>query len=139
MAETSPGIPPETSHGPGRVLVLAYAILAVGATGRSSVQLATKAAEAPLAYTLSAVAAVVYIVATLALAKDWWRIALLTITTELIGVLVVGTLTVVDAGDFPDATVWSLYGRGYLFLPLVLPVLGLLWLRQTRDAGPARA
>ena len=129
----------DTSHGPGRVLVLAYAILAVGATGRSSVQLATKASEAPLAYTLSAVAAVVYIVATLALARDWWRVALVTISAELVGVLVVGTLTVVDAGDFPDATVWSLYGQGYVFLPLVLPVLGLLWLRRTHAARATRA
>ncbi|QWC83984.1 hypothetical protein KLP28_10150 [Nocardioidaceae bacterium] len=127
----------DTSHGPGRLLVAAYAILAIGATGRSGVQLATGASEAPLAYGLSAFAAVVYIVATLALARDWWRLALVACSVELVGVLSVGTLTVVDAGDFPDATVWSLYGQGYLFLPLVLPVLGLLWLRRTgRSRGP---
>ena len=146
MADTARRAARDTSHGPGRLLVAAYAILAVGATGRSGVQLATKASEAPLAYSLSAVAAVVYIVATLALAKDWWRVALVACTTELVGVLTVGTLTVVDAADFPDATVWSLYGQGYLFLPLVLPVLGLLWLRRSdrpspsaSDAGATRA
>jgi hypothetical protein len=34
--------------------------------------------------------------------------------------------------EFPDQTVWSLYGVGYGFVPLVLPVLGLLRLRATR-------
>jgi len=52
----------------GRILVFAYGILALSATARSAVQLGTKAAEAPLPYSLSAVAAVVYIVATWALA-----------------------------------------------------------------------
>ena len=33
---------------------------------------------------------------------------------------------------FPDATVWSQYGLGYGFVPLVLPVVGLWWLRRTR-------
>ena len=51
---------------------------------------------------------------------------------ELTGVLVVGTLTVLDTGDFPDDTVWSVYGRGYGFVPLVLPLVGLWWLRRTR-------
>ena len=51
---------------------------------------------------------------------------------ELVGVLVVGTLSVFDAGDFPDDTVWSWFGRGYGFIPLVLPLVGLWWLRRTR-------
>ena len=46
-----------------------------------------------------------------------------------------------DSAAFPDATVWSSYGGGYGYVPLVLPVLGLLWLRRTRarweDAGGA--
>jgi hypothetical protein len=53
---------------------------------------------------------------------------------ELAGVLAVGTASVIDRTAFPDATVWSGYGQGYGFVPLVLPVLGLLWLRRTGRA-----
>ncbi|SFA73642.1 hypothetical protein SAMN05216266_101137 [Amycolatopsis marina] len=123
-----------TASGPGRVLIAIYAIFAVGATSRAAVQIATRFGEAPLAYVLSAFAAVVYLLATLALARSglaWWRVALAACSVELVGVLTVGTLTVFDAAAFPDATVWSNYGRGYLFIPLVLPVIGLLWLRRT--------
>jgi len=28
--------------------------------------------------------------------------------------------------------VWSVYGRGYAFVPLVLPFVGLWWLWHTR-------
>jgi hypothetical protein len=47
-------------------------------------------------------------------------------------VLVVGTVSLVLRDAFPDETVWSAYGIGYGFVPLVLPVLGLLRLRSTR-------
>ncbi|WP_216210879.1 hypothetical protein [Amycolatopsis aidingensis] len=128
---------PRTASGPGRVLVAVYAIFAVAATSRAAVQIATRFEEAPLAYLLSAFAAVVYLLATLALARSgraWWRIALAACSVELAGVLTVGTLTVFDAAAFPDATVWSNYGRGYLFIPLVLPAIGLYWLRRTGRA-----
>ncbi|NIJ09879.1 hypothetical protein FHU38_000223 [Saccharomonospora amisosensis] len=125
---------PATATGPGRVLVAIYAIFAVAATSRAAVQLATRFDEAPLPYALSAFAAVVYVVATVALAKastTWWRVALTACSIELAGVLAVGTLSLLDPAAFPDETVWSDYGRGYLFIPLVLPVVGLLWLRRT--------
>ena len=105
---------------------------ALAATARAGVQIATKFHEAPLAYLLSALAAVVYIVATVALARSDRRLALYCCTFELTGVLVIGTMSLVDRAAFPDATVWSLYGIGYGFVPLVLPVLGLLWLRKTK-------
>ncbi|MEJ7772542.1 MAG: hypothetical protein WKF51_11625 [Geodermatophilaceae bacterium] len=58
-------------------------------------------------------------------------------SVELIGVLVVGTLSILDSAAFPDETVWSQFGRGYGFIPLILPILGLLWLRKTRPRpGP---
>ena len=123
-------------HGPGRLLVAFYAILALAATGRSSVQLATKAGEAPVPYALSALAAGVYVAATLGLARSgdrWRRVAWLACAIELVGVLVVGTLSVVDRGLFPDDTVWSRFGSGYGYLPLVLPFAGLAWLWRTRD------
>ena len=67
----------------------------------------------------------------MALARGGRRTALVAITIELVGVLVVGTLSLLEPAAFPDETVWSAYGRGYLFIPLVLPVAGLLWLRRT--------
>ncbi|NQX33948.1 hypothetical protein [Herbiconiux sp. VKM Ac-2851] len=128
--------PPRTrARGIGRVLIAVYAILALGATGRSVVEIIGKFDQAPFAYTLSAVAAVVYIIATAALiipGRVWYRIAWITITFELIGVLTVGTLSLFLPELFAKASVWSWYGAGYLFIPLVLPVLGMLWLRRTR-------
>jgi hypothetical protein len=111
-----------------------YAVFAVAATGRSSYQLATKASEAPFPYTLSAVAAVVYIAATWGLARQgegWRRLAWAACGTELVGVLLVGTLSVADRQLFPDDTVWSSYGAGYGYLPLLLPFAGLAWLWRT--------
>ena len=118
--------------GPGRVLIAVYAIFALSATARAAVQIATKFSEAPLAYLLSAVAGVVYIVATVALARGMRPLAWGAVGFELLGVLTVGTLTLLVASDFPDDTVWSVYGRGYGFVPLVLPLVGLWWLRHTR-------
>jgi hypothetical protein len=117
------------------VLIAVYAVFAVSATGRSVYQLATKAGDAPFPYMLSAFAALVYIAATLGLALEgdgWRRVAWVACGTELVGVLVVGTLSVADSALFPDDTVWSSYGVGYGFLPLVLPFAGLGWLWHTR-------
>jgi cytochrome bd-type quinol oxidase subunit 2 len=117
--------------GSARLLVAVYALFAVAATSRAAVQIATRLDEAPLAYLLSALAAAVYVVATFAIARRtpfWHRVALVAVTFELLGVLTVGTLSLADATAFPDETVWSDYGRGYLFIPLVLPVAGLWWL-----------
>ena len=136
-----PSGPPRTSSGPGRVLVAVYALFALAATARAGVQLATSYAEAPLAYLLSAVAGLVYVVATVTLARGdrtSRRIATVAIVTELVGVLTVGTLSIADAQAFPRATVWSGYGSGYGYVPLVLPVLGLLWLRRTRPDRVSR-
>ncbi|WP_433354023.1 hypothetical protein ACQP25_11060 [Microtetraspora malaysiensis] len=124
--------------GPGRVLVALYGVFALAASARAGVQIATRFHEAPLAYLLSALAAVVYIVLTVALARGDRRLALAACLVELTGVLVVGTLSLVDAAAFPHATVWSGYGAGYLFIPLILPVLGLFWLhRSASQAAPA--
>jgi hypothetical protein len=121
-----------TGAGFGRVLVFVYAIFALSATGRSSVQLATKFDEAPVPYLLSGLAAVVYIVATWALATDHRRAALVAVGIELVGVLVVGITSVFWPQDYADQTVWSDFGSGYGYVPLVLPVVGLWWLRHTR-------
>ena len=119
-------------HGFGRVVVAVYAVFALSASVRSLYQLATKASEAPVAYGLSALAGVIYVVATFALATNRSRLAAAAIGFELLGVLVVGLLTVVDAALFPDATVWSDFGAGYGFVPLVLPFVGLAWVLKSR-------
>jgi hypothetical protein len=134
------GSSPRTNTGAGRALVAVYGVFALAATARASVQLATRFAEAPLAYLLSAVAGVVYIVATVTLARGSRasrRVAWVAIGVELAGVLTVGTLSLAEPEAFPRATVWSAYGIGYGFVPLVLPVLGLLWLARTRPVAPA--
>ena len=122
--------------GPGRVLVFLYALFALAAGARAGVQIATRFDAAPLAYLLSALAAAVYLVATVGLVRGGRggrRLAIVCLLVELAGVLTVGTLSLVDAAAFPDETVWSQYGRGYGFVPLALPVLGLLWLRATPE------
>ena len=132
--------------GVGRLLVAVYAILAIAAVGRSTFQIIDRFSDAPIAFSLSAVAAVVYVLATLALALGWDRLAWITISFELAGVLIIGTLSIVapevlgldDANPFGrEATVWSAYGAGYLFVPLALPVLGILWLRRRARAEVA--
>ena len=115
------------------MLVAIYALFALAATARAAVQIATKFSNAPVAYLLSALAGVVYIVATVTLAVGSpaaRRIAVVCCSVELVGVLAVGTWSIADPASFPDATVWSGYGSGYGFVPLVLPVFGLLWLRH---------
>ncbi len=122
--------------GPGRVLVGLYGLFALAAGARAGVQIATRFDEAPLAYLLSAAAAAIYVLATIGLVRGGpggRRLALVSCTIELVGVLVIGTVSVFAPDTFPDETVWSGYGRGYGFVPLVLPVLGLLWLRSSRD------
>lgn len=126
-----------TGRGFGRVLVFVYGIFALAATGRSTLQLATKASEAPLPYALSAFAAVVYVVATFALATGRRRLALVTVGIELVGVLVVGVTSLLLPQDYPDQTVWSDFGAGYGYVPLVLPVVGLWWI-VTRRTGDLR-
>jgi cytochrome bd-type quinol oxidase subunit 2 len=124
--------------GAGRLLIVFYAVFAVSATARASFQIITKFEQAPLAYSLSLLSAVVYIVATIALAskgKAWRPIALVSVLFELAGVLAVGSLSFVSPELFAHPSVWSGFGSGYGFIPLVLPILGLLWIRKTdRDS-----
>ncbi|MFB9834603.1 hypothetical protein [Actinoallomurus acaciae] len=127
--------------GPGRVLIAVYGVFALAAGARAGVQIGTKFHEAPVAYLLSAFAAVVYIVATVTLARSGrtsHRIAVTSCTIELVGVIAIGTYSLTDKAAFPDATVWSGYGSGYGYVPLVLPMLGLLWLWRTRRAAVDR-
>lgn len=121
--------------GLGRVLLFVYGVFALSASARAGVQIATHFSEAPLAYLLSGLAGLVYIAATAGLAiggSRGRRIALAGCSVELVGVLVVGTLSIADKVAFPDDTVWSRYGSGYGYVPLVLPFFGLWWIWRHR-------
>ncbi|WIM95654.1 hypothetical protein ACTOB_007779 [Actinoplanes oblitus] len=121
--------------GLGRVLLLVYGTFALSASARALVQISTHFAEAPLAYLLSALAGAVYLAATVGLAVGGSRgrlIALVSCTVELIGVLLVGTLSIADRVAFPDDTVWSRFGSGYGYVPLILPFVGLWWIWRHR-------
>lgn len=145
--EAAASVTPATARdgvgGLGRVLVAVYIVLALAATFRSVYQILRKFDEAPLAYSLSALAGVVYIVAAVALVKGrrrasgpWRTVAWTALIFELCGVLIVGTLSFVEPQWFAHPSVWSHFGSGYLLIPLVLPVLGLWWLRSSgRAAG----
>jgi hypothetical protein len=115
-----------TRTGFGRILVFVYGLFALAATARALVQLATEASKAPVAYCLSLFSGLVYIVATWALGTDRRRVAVVTIAVELTGVLVIGSLS--HPSDIDKASVWSDYGNGYGYVPLVLPFVGLWWL-----------
>jgi len=121
--------------GPGLLLVWLYGVMSVGAVSRSVYQILTDYGSAPLAHTLSAVAAVVYAFITYTLVRGGEkarRAALVCCAAELAGVLIVGTWTVARPSAFPDSTVWSGYGMGYIFIPVLLPITGMLWLRRSR-------
>jgi hypothetical protein len=72
-------------------------------------------------------------VATFALGTSRRTLALWTVGIELVGVLVVGAVSTLWPQEFPDATVWSGFGAGYGYVPLVLPFLGLWWLWRGRE------
>ncbi len=121
--------------GPRRLLIALYAIFALAATARGIVQIATKFDEAPVAYALSLFSGIVYVCATIGLLTNrrWSRpLAWAAVGTEMVGVVIIGFASIIDADVFPHDTVWSRFGAGYGYVPVILPVLGLMWLWQTR-------
>jgi len=123
------------SLGAGRLLIVFYAVFAVSATARALFQIITKFEQAPLAYSLSLLSAIVYIVATVSLAKQgktWSSIALYSVYFELVGVLTVGALSFISPELFAHPSVWSGFGSGYGYIPLVLPILGLVWIYRSK-------
>ncbi|MEV7286607.1 hypothetical protein AB0O01_18850 [Streptomyces sp. NPDC093252] len=138
-AETEVGTAPRARliSGPGILLLWLYGVMVVGAVSRSAVQIATEFDRAPLAYALSAIAGVVYGFITYSLVRGGEaarRAAFVCCAVELVGVLGVGTWTLVEPSAFPDSTVWSDFGMGYLFIPVILPVTAMYWLRKGRGA-----
>jgi len=131
----------------GSVLRALYLVFAVAAGGRSLVQWAADPGRAPLAYALSTVAFGCYASGYLLVRRGTpgpsGRAALAVLAaTEISGLVVVGTLSLLEPSLFPDSTIWSAYGAGYGFVPVLIPLLVLTWLRRApgaRGADPALA
>lgn len=120
----------------GRILVFVYGVLALSATGRSVKQLLWNFHDAPVQYLLSGFSAIVYIAATVALGTNHRRTAIGVMLVELVGVLAIGATN--PASVVPHKqTVWTDFGSGYGYVPLVLPFVVIGWLlytgRVTRD------
>ena len=118
-----------------RSLPCVYVLFAVAAAGRSAVQLAMHASRAPVPYALSALAALIYAAGFVALSRAGRgerarRAAVALCLVELTGVVAIGCVSVLAPADFPDDTVWSRFGSGYGYIPAVLPIAALLWLRS---------
>jgi cytochrome bd-type quinol oxidase subunit 2 len=120
----------------GRVLTFVYGLFALAATARASVQIAGRFTEAPLAYLLSLLAGLIYLVATIGLYRGLRKLTLTCVLIELVGVLTVGAASLIWPASFPDATVWSSFGAGYGFVPLILPFLGLAYLLRRPKPTP---
>lgn len=117
--------------GAGRLLIAIYGIFAISASARASYQLLVEFEQAPVAYLLSLCSGLVYILATVLMASNRLRkYAKIAIWFELIGVVVVGFLSLAVPELFAHPSVWSGFGIGYGFVPLALPVVGLIWLRK---------
>ena len=127
MSNSRPG------RGIGNLVVAVYGVFALSASVRAIYQLIRRYDEAPLAYWLSLVSAIVYVIATYALATNRFQVARNTLIFELVGVLAVGSLSLIAPKLFAHPTVWSYFGIGYGFVPLLLPIFGLWWI--TRGIG----
>lgn len=130
-----PDVGRDRRFGPGRLLIAVYGIFALSASARSIFQITTGFSDAALAYSLSLVAALIYIVATFALTRTgqiWYRVAFGAVFLELLGVVIVGVVSIAEPAMFARDSVWSRFGSGYGYIPLVLPIIGLVWLIRTR-------
>lgn len=131
MQSTSPN--DDALTGVSRVLVFAYGVLGISAGVRAIYQDITKWSEAPLAYTLTTIAALIYVIACVGFGRrspQAWRVTFAICVFELVGVVIVGLLTIIERSWFPSSTVWSTFGIGYGFTPLILPALGIWWLTR---------
>jgi hypothetical protein len=129
----------KASRSASDILGFFYGLWAFSALGRSSWEYLFKQNVTTYAPAhLSTFVGVLYIFIIVGLrhrSPRWWWATLVLLAVELVGVLIVGTIDIIWH-PFPYATVWSSYGRGYFFMPLLLPFAGLWWMlrKETRKA-----
>lgn len=123
----------------GGILGISYPVLAISTGARALYQLLLKEGVTNyLGPSLSGVAALLYLVATIGFAKReaWaWKLSVSALVLETAFTVIVGTLSFI----FPDVignTAWRHFGADYAFFPFIQPLLGLLWLLhpETRRA-----
>jgi hypothetical protein len=79
---------------------------------------------------LSALAAILYLIATLGFAyrRKWtWWLSVISLGFETIMTLLIGVWSFVDP-DLIGRTVWRHFGEDYGYFPLFQPMIGLVWL-----------
>ncbi|AOP54392.1 hypothetical protein [Brevibacterium aurantiacum] len=110
--------------GPGRALTAVYGVFALSATARAGYQVIREFDVAPIAYSLSVLAAVIYIVATVCLVIGNPRL-----TPDCDRCLPRRIPRrhhrrhpqLHHPEDFAKPSVWSSFGSGYGYIPLILP------------------
>ena len=120
-----------SGRGIGNLVIALYGVFALSATVRAVYQLIRKFEQAPVAYSLSLLAGLIYLLATVCLVQKNYRLAQATLLFELVGVISVGLLSIYEPGLFGHDSVWSYFGKGYGFIPLILPIFGFWWVRRS--------
>ncbi len=115
----------------GYILTVSYPLLALSTGVRALFQLLLKEGVVNyLAPTLSLVAALCYLTATVGFAYRvrWaWRLSVSVLVLETALTIFVGFLSLIIPESI-GRTVWRLFGADYGYFPLVQPAIGLAWL-----------
>lgn len=115
----------------GYILTVSYPLLALSTGVRALFQLLLKVGVVSyLAPTLSLVAALCYLTATVGFAYRvrWaWRLSVGVLVFETVLTLAIGSLSLIIPETI-GRTVWRHFGADYGYFPLFQPVLGLTWL-----------
>lgn len=115
----------------GYILSVSYPVLALSTGVRALFQLFLKEGVVNyLAPTLSLMAAVCYLTATIGFAhrRRWaWLLSVGVLAFETVLTLLVGSLSLIIPETI-GRTVWRHFGADYGYFPLFQPVIGLVWL-----------
>ncbi len=120
-------------QGAGMILAISYPVLALSTGVRAVYQGFFKDEVTNyLAVALSGIAAICYLLATIGFTyrRKWaWQLSVAVLGFETLMTFIVGGLSLTTAyADVIGRTVWRSFGADYGYLPLIQPILGLLWL-----------